>query len=56
MGRAKFLKNFNIGFYEFMIINIERFAGINFVVAVTKTYIFRSSFIQQIVNILALLF
>ena len=36
----------------FMIINSERFAGINFVIAV----IFTSSFILQIVNILELLF
>ena len=56
MGRANFLKNFIIGFYEFMIINIERFAGINFVIAVTETlYFFTSSFILQIVNILVLL-
>ena len=57
MGRPKCLKNFIIGFYEFMIINIERFAGINFVIAVTETlYFFTSSFILQIVNILVLLF
>ena len=56
MGRSKCLKNFIIGFYEFMIINIERFAGINFVIAVTETYYFTSSFILQIVNILVLLF
>ena len=57
MGRSKCLKNFIIGFYEFMIINIERFAGINFVIAVTETlYFFTSSFILQIVNILVLLF
>ena len=37
---------------NFMIINIERFAGINFVIAI----IFTSSFIMQIVNILELLF
>ena len=40
----------------FMIINIERFAGINFVIAVTETYFFTSSFILQIVNILVLFF
>ena len=39
-----------------MIINIERFAGINFVIAVTETlYFFTSSFILQIMNILVLL-
>ena len=37
---------------NYMIINIERFAGINFLIAV----IFTSSFILQIVNILVLLF
>ena len=37
---------------NFMIINIERFADINFVIAV----IFTSSFILQIVNILVLFF
>ena len=57
MGRTKFLKNFIIGFMNFEIINIERFAGINFVIAVTETlYFFTSSFILQIVNILVLLF
>ena len=42
MGRANFLKNFIIGFYEFMIINIERFPGINFVITVTETLYFLS--------------
>ena len=57
MGRPKFLKNFIIGCYEFMIINIERFAGINFVIAVIETlYFFIFSFALQIVNILVLLF
>ena len=37
---------------NFMIINIERFAGINFVIAVT----FTSSVILQIVNILLYFF
>ena len=46
MGRAKFLKNFIIGFYEFYDydFNIERFAGINFVIAVTETYFFYIQF------------
>ena len=47
-----FLKTLLLAFMNFMIINIERFAGINFVIAV----IFTSSFILQIVNILVLLF
>ena len=51
MGRAKFLKALLLAFMNFMIINIERFAGINFVIAVTKIYFFTSSFILQIVNI-----
>ena len=42
---------------NFLNINIERFAGINVVMAVTKTlYFFTSSFILQVVNILVLLF
>ena len=57
LWRAKFLKNFIIAFYEFMIINIERLAGFNFVIVVTGTlYFFTSSFILQIVNILVFLF
>ena len=48
-----FLKNL-LAFMNFMIINTERFSGINVVIAVTKTYFFRSSFILQIVNILVL--
>ena len=57
MERAKVLKNFIIGCCEFMIINIERFACINFIIAVTETlYFFIFSFILQIVNILVLLF
>ena len=52
MERAKFFKKIISGFYEFLIINIERFAGINLVIAVTETYFFTSSFILQIVNIL----
>ena len=51
-----FLKTLLLAFMNFMIINIERFAGINFVIAVTETYYFTSSFILQIVNILVLLF
>ena len=40
-----------------LIINIEIFAGMNVVMAVTKTlYFFTSSFILQVVNILVLLF
>ena len=39
-----------------MVINIDIFAGINFVIVVTNTYFFTSSFILQIVNILVLLF
>ena len=49
---GKFLKNLLLAFMNFMIINIERFAGINFVIAV----IFTANFILQIVNILVLLF
>ena len=49
-----FLKTLLLAFMNFMIINIERFAGINFVIAVTETYFFTSSFILQIVNILVL--
>ena len=46
-----------LAFMSVMIINIERFAGINFVIVVTETlYFFTSSFILQIVNILVLLF
>ena len=41
---------------NFMIINLEKFAGINFVIAVTETHFFTSSFILQIVNILVLFF
>ena len=51
-----FLKTLLLAFMNFMIINIERFAGINFVIAVTETYFFTSSFILQIVNILVLFF
>ena len=40
MERAKVLKNFIIGCCEFMIINIERFACINFIIAVTETLYF----------------
>ena len=52
MGRAKFFKKL----YYFLIINIERFAGINVVNALTETYFFISSFILQVVNICVLLF
>ena len=45
-----------MAFINFIIINIERFAGINFVIAVTETYFFTSSFILQIANILVLFF
>ena len=51
-----FLKNFIIGFMNFLIINIERFAGINVVNALTETYFSTSSFILQVVNICVLLF
>ena len=38
IGRAKFfLKTLLLAFMDFMIINIERFGGINFVIGVTKT-------------------
>ena len=43
-------------FINFMIMTIERLAGINFVIAVAETYFFTSSFILQIVNILVLFF
>ena len=43
-------------FINFFIINIERFAGINVVNGLTKTYFFTSSFILQVVNIFVLLF
>ena len=43
-------------FINFMIMTIERLAGINFVIAVAETYFFTSSFILQIVNILVFLF
>ena len=51
-----FLKNFFIGFMNFLIINIERFTGINVVNALTETYFFTSSFILQVVNICVLYF
>ena len=51
-----FLKTLLLAFMNFMIINIGRFAAINFVIAVTETYFFKSSFILQIVNILVLFF
>ena len=52
-----FLKTLLLAFMNFMIINIERFAGINFVIAVIETlYFFIFSFTLQIVNILVLLF
>ena len=35
-----FLKTLLLAFTNFMIINIERFAGINFVIAVTKTFFY----------------
>ena len=47
-----FWKALLLAFMNFMITNIERFAGINFAVVV----IFTSSFILQIMNILALIF
>ena len=47
-----FLKTLLLAFTNFMIINIERFAGINFVIAAIFTF----SFILHIVNILVLLF
>ena len=58
MGRAKFSKkNLLLAFMNFLIINIERFAGINVVIAGTKTfYFFTCCFILQVVNILVLLF
>ena len=41
MGRAKFFKkNLLLAFMNFLIINIERFAGINLVIAGTKTFFF----------------
>ena len=45
-----------LAFMNFFIINIERFAGINVVIAVAKSYFFTSSFILQVLNILILLF
>ena len=52
-----FQKTISLAFMNFMITNIEIFAGINVVVAVTETlYFFTSCFILQIVNILVLLF
>ena len=45
-----------LAFMNIFIINIERFAGINVVIAVTKSYFFTSSFILQVLNILVLLF
>ena len=39
-----FLKTLLLAFMNFMIINIERFAGINFVIAVTETYFFYIQF------------
>ena len=46
-----------MAFMSVMIINIERFAVINFVIVATETLcFFTSSFILQIVNILVLLF
>ena len=47
-----FLKTLLLAFMNFMIINIERFARINFVIAAIFTF----SFILHIVNILVLLF
>ena len=43
MGRAKFLKNFindKFGFLNLVDVNIEKFTGINFAIAVTKTLYF----------------
>ena len=51
-GKSQVFKKLFYWLMNFMIINIERFAGINFVIAI----IFTSSFIMQIVNILELLF
>ena len=51
-----FKKTLLLDFMDYMIINIERHAGINLVIAVTETYFFTSSFILQIVNILVLIF
>ena len=51
-----FLKTLWLAFMNFFIINIERFAGINVVIAVAKSYFFTSSFILQVLNILILLF
>ena len=45
-----------LAFMNFFIINIERFAGINVVNALTETYFFTSSFFLQVVNIYVLLF
>ena len=57
MARAKFLKNLLLAFMNFMIINVEGFASINFVIAVTeRLHFFTASFILQIVNILVLIF
>ena len=58
MGRAKiFKKDLLLVFMNFLIINIERFAGINVVIAGAKTfYFFTCSFILQVVNILVLFF
>ena len=47
-----FKKALLLAFMNFLIINIEKFSGINFAIAI----IFTSSFILQIVNILVLLF
>ena len=58
MGRSKFFKkNLLLAFMNFLTINIERFAGVNVVIAGTETfYYFTCSFILQVVNILVLLF
>ena len=52
-----FKKNLLLAFMNFLTINIERFAGINVVIAGTETfYYFTCSFILKVVNILVLLF
>ena len=60
-GMRKMIKKWEaptllLAFMNIFIINIERFAGINVVIAVTKSYFFTSSFILQVLNILVLLF
>ena len=62
MRGIKFLKSLSLAFDKFQFLNfvnmnIEKFAGINIVIAVTENFIFlTSSFILWIVNLLVLLF